>query len=105
MKPLFCDLLQVEAIAPFRALDKLVKRGISVYDIQKIGPTCLKFCVKSKETEKTEVYLCFLFAEPIVVRDAARGKPAAAASRPAGTLLAEAAWRPNRFKTAGWRNV
>lgn len=52
MKPLFCDLLQVEAIAPFRALDKLVKRGISVYDVQKIGPTCLKFCVKSKETEK-----------------------------------------------------
>lgn len=52
MRPLFCDVLQIEAIAPLRALDKLARRGISVYDVQKLGPTKLKLRVKSKETEK-----------------------------------------------------
>ena len=52
MTPLFCEEWQVQAIAPFRALDKLAKRGVAVYDVQKIGPTCLKFRAKSKESEK-----------------------------------------------------
>ena len=52
MTPLFAEEWQVQAVAPFRALDKLARRGIFVYDVQKIGTTCLKFRAKSKESEK-----------------------------------------------------
>ncbi len=52
MTPLFAEEWQVEAIAPFRALDKLARRGVSVYDVQKLSPTCLKFRAKSKESKK-----------------------------------------------------
>lgn len=52
MTPLFCEEWKVEAIAPFRALDKLARRGVTVFDVQKISPTCLKFRAKSKESKK-----------------------------------------------------
>ena len=52
MTPLFAEEWQVEAIAPFRALDKLARQGVCVYDVQKLGPTRLKFRAKSKESKK-----------------------------------------------------
>lgn len=52
MTPLFCEEWKVEAVAPFRALDKLARRGVCVYDVQKISPVCLKFRAKSKESKK-----------------------------------------------------
>ena len=52
MTPLFCDILTIDSVAPLRALDKLSKKGIGVYKVQKMGPTRLKLRVKSKETEK-----------------------------------------------------
>ena len=52
MRPLFSAALEVEGIAPFRALDKLAKRGIFVFGVQKLSPTRLKIRVKSKETQK-----------------------------------------------------
>ena len=52
MTPLFCDWIEIVGIAPFRAVDKIVRAGISVYDVHKKGAACLKLRVKSKETEK-----------------------------------------------------
>lgn len=52
MRPLFRTALEVEGIAPFRALDKLAKRGIFVFGVQKLSPVRLKIRVKSKETQK-----------------------------------------------------
>ncbi len=52
MRPLFRTALEVEGIAPFRALDKLAKRGIFVFGVRKLSPTRLKIRVKSKETQK-----------------------------------------------------
>ena len=52
MTPLFCSVLEIGGVSPLRALDRLAKGGVPVYDVQKIGPTCLKFRAKSKESEK-----------------------------------------------------
>ena len=52
MMPLFRTSFEVEGLAPYRALDKLAKRGISVFGVQKLSPTRLKMRVKSKEMQK-----------------------------------------------------
>ena len=52
MTPLVCDELEIVGIAPQRALDKLARAGICVYDVQKRGAACLNLRVKCKETEK-----------------------------------------------------
>ena len=52
MTPLFCEEWTVESAAPFRALDKLARRGVCVYDVQKLGPARLKFRAKSKDGKK-----------------------------------------------------
>ncbi len=52
MKALFMDEYELQASMPLRALEKLEAEGICVYDVEKCAPGKLKFCAKSKESEK-----------------------------------------------------
>ena len=52
MKPFFQSSLEIDGVAPFRAVDKLVRHGIFVYGVQKLSATRLKIVVKSKEMQK-----------------------------------------------------
>ncbi len=52
MTPLFCDAIEIVGISPQRALDKLARAGIEVYDVRKTGAASLNLRVKCKETEK-----------------------------------------------------
>lgn len=52
MTPLFCSVLEIGGVSPLRALDRLAKGGVPVYDVQKVSPTCLKIRIKSKDRKK-----------------------------------------------------
>lgn len=52
MKPLFRDSFCIEGLSPHRALDKLARRGVRVFDACKTGPARLNFAVSAKDAEK-----------------------------------------------------
>ena len=52
MKPLFRDFFCVEGLSPHRALDRLARRGVRVFDARKTGPARLNFAVSAKDAEK-----------------------------------------------------
>ena len=52
MTPLLHDVLHLEGIAPHRALDRLVRRGVRVYAAVRTGVAAVNFRVKCKDTEK-----------------------------------------------------
>ena len=52
MKPLFSDIIEIDSLTPPRALTKLARAGICVYDVERKSKTCLRMRVKSKETQK-----------------------------------------------------
>ena len=52
MTPLFAEEWTVESVAPLHAVDKLARRGISVYNVEKLSPKCLKFRAKCKDRKK-----------------------------------------------------
>ncbi len=52
MKPLFCDFLCVEGIAPWRVLDKLSRGGVCAFGVRRAGAAALNFAVRCKDTEK-----------------------------------------------------
>lgn len=52
MKPLFRDSFCIEGLSPHRALDRLARRGVRVFDACKTGPARLNFAVSAKDAEK-----------------------------------------------------
>lgn len=52
MKPLFSCLVELETLTPPRALTRLARGGVCVYDAEKIGAGKLRFRVKSKDLRK-----------------------------------------------------
>lgn len=52
MMPLLCVELEIDGICPQRALDKLVKKDIRLFRVQKMSPSRLKLRVKSKDLQK-----------------------------------------------------
>ena len=52
MKPLFGCLIEIETLAPPRALDKLARAGVFMYEVRQIGKTRVRLYVKSKEIQK-----------------------------------------------------
>lgn len=52
MMPLLCVELEIDGICPQRALDKLAKKDIRLFRVQKMSPSRLKLRVKSKDLQK-----------------------------------------------------
>lgn len=52
MKPLFSYIIEIDTLTPPRALTKLARGGVAVYDVEKIGTAKLRMRVKSKDLQK-----------------------------------------------------
>ena len=52
MTPLFCHTAEIAAVSPLRALARLAAGGVCVRNVQKLSPSRLKICVKSKDMKK-----------------------------------------------------
>ena len=52
MKPLFWTELELETLTPPRALTRLAKAGIAVFEARRIGAGRVRFKVKSKDLQK-----------------------------------------------------
>lgn len=52
MKPLFLTVIEIETLTPPRALTRLAREGIAVYDAEKTGVGKVRLRVKSKDLRK-----------------------------------------------------